>query len=167
MSLVSIWRVEKAIFARQVRQGDGARLYGGRWNSPGRAAIYCGGSLSLTFLEILAHVETEEDAGEKRALFRVELDEQAMETIDLASLPKKWRSALDTAACRKLGDAWLARASSVALKVPSAIVPIEHNFILNPAHPDFTRALRWSRAKPFQLDPRLIQNIDPASGLSV
>ena len=123
MSLVSIWRVEKAIFARQVRQGDGARLYGGRWNSPGRAAIYCGGSLSLTFLEILAHVETEEDAGEKWILFRVELDEQAVETIDLASLPKKWRSALDTAACRKLGDAWPARHRSPSKsRAPSSLL---------------------------------------------
>jgi len=53
-----LWRIEKSIFAQEVRSGNGARIYGGRWNSPGRPAIYCAGSLSLAMLEVLAHVGT-------------------------------------------------------------------------------------------------------------
>jgi RES domain-containing protein len=157
----AIWRVEKAVFAKTIRLGDGARLYGGRWNSPGRPAIYCAGSLSLALLEILAHVQTEEDAGQKRVLVRLELEESAIEEVKLPDLPKTWRSALNTSPCRKMGDAWLARASSVALKVPSAILPIESNYIVNPAHRDFAKVVKWGKLKPMQLDPRLLQNIEP------
>ena len=161
MSGIRVWRAEQAHFAKVVRRGDGARLYGGRWNSPGRPAIYCAGSLSLAMLEILAHVTTAEDAGVTRVYFQIELARNGIEEIPLTALPRTWRSALDVRPCRALGDAWLSRASTVALQVPSAINPIESNFIVNPAHPDFARMLRWSRAKPFQLDARLLQNLAP------
>jgi RES domain-containing protein len=159
---VTIWRVEKALFAKTVRSGDGPRLYGGRWNSPGRPVIYCGGSLSLALLEVLAHVESGEDVGVKRVLFRIELDPAACEEVRIAALPKNWRSALNPAPCRKWGDAWLARGSSVALKVPSAIVPVEFNFLLNPRHPDFGPAASWGRGRGFQIDPRLLRKMESA-----
>ena len=161
MSGIRVWSAEQAQFAKVVRRGDGARLCGGRWNSPGRPAIYCAGSLSLAMLEILVHVTTAEDAGVKRVYFEINLAGDGMEEISVTALPRTWRSALDVRPCRALGDAWLSRASAVALKVPSAINPIESNFILNPAHPDFSKLLRWSKAKPFQLDARLLQSLTP------
>jgi RES domain-containing protein len=157
-----VWRVEKALFAKSARAGDGARLYGGRWNSPGRPVVYCSGSLSLALLEVLAHVEAGEDAGVKRRLFRIELDPASCEEVRLATLPKNWRSALNPASCRRQGDAWLERGSSVALKVPSAIVPVESNYLLNPRHPDFPRAARWNRGTEFEIDPRLLRKLQPA-----
>ena len=159
MSWMPAWRAEKAPFAKAARLGDGARLYGGRWNSPGRPAIYCAGSLSLALLEILAHVQTEEDAGVRRVYFQLEIDERAVETVPSSELPKTWRSALNVDPCRKAGDAWLSRGSPVVLQVPSAIVPTENNLIINPLHPRFGKAVRWSNAKPFRLDARLLENI--------
>lgn len=156
-----LWRIEKAVFARTVRQGDGARLHGGRWNSPGRPVIYCSGTLSLAMLEILAHVNTSEEAGTERIVFRIEMDEEAAETISVGQLPKGWRSALDTAACRRIGDAWLARGAHPALRVPSALVPEESNVLLNPLHPDFAKAFRWERGRPLRLDARLTAGVGP------
>ena len=90
-----LWRIEKSIFAKEVRSGNGARIYGGRWNSPGRPAIYCAGSLSLAMLEVLAHVSTEEDAGEKRVFFTVDIDDKWMEEIAPTDLPRNWRPGAD------------------------------------------------------------------------
>jgi RES domain-containing protein len=157
-----LWRIEKSIFAQEVRSGNGARIYGGRWNSPGRPAIYCAGSLSLAMLEVLAHVSTEEDAGEKRVFFTVDIDDKWMEEIAPTDLPRNWRSALNLGPGRRQGDAWLGRGHSVALRVPSALVAGEFNCILNPAHPHYRKATLWSAGKPLRIDSRLFQDLGKA-----
>jgi RES domain-containing protein len=154
-----LWRIEKSVFAKGVRFGNGARIYGGRWNSPGRPAVYGAGSLSLAMLEVLAHVSTEEDAGEKRVFFTVDMDDRLVEEVATADLPRSWRSALNVGPCRRQGDAWLGRGSSVALKVPSALVQGEFNCILNPAHPHYRKAAIWSAGRPLRIDSRLFQNL--------
>lgn len=154
-----LWRIEKSIFARDVRSGNGARLYGGRWNSPGRPAIYCAGSLSLAMLEVLTHVSNAEDAGEQRVYFTVEIDERGIKDVAVNNLPRAWRSALNLEPCRKLGDEWLIRGSSPALQVPSALVDGEFNFILNPLHPHFRKAAVWSAARPLRIDSRLFKEL--------
>jgi RES domain-containing protein len=153
-----LWRIEKSIFAQEVRSGNGARIYGGRWNSPGRPAIYCVGSLSLAMLEVLAHVSTEEDAGEKRVFFTVDIDDKGMEEIATTDPPRNWQSALNVGPCRRQGDAWLGRGHSVALRVPSALVAGEFKCILNPAHPLYRKAALWSAGKPLRIDSRLFQD---------
>lgn len=154
-----LWRIEKSIFAKDVRSGSGARIYGGRWNSPGRPAIYCAGSLSLAMLEVLAHVSTLEDAGEKRAFFTVDIDDKWIEEIATTDLPRNWRSALNVGPCRRQGDAWLGRGHSVALRVPSALVTGEFNCILNPAHRHYKKAAQWSAGTPLRIDSRLFQKL--------
>jgi RES domain-containing protein len=151
------WRIEKAVFAREVRAGNGARLYGGRWNSPGRPAVYCAGSLSLAMLEVLAHLSTEEAADDKRVFYTVEVDPRSLESIAPAALPRGWRSALNPTPCRRVGDAWLEQGRSVALRVPSALVAGEFNCLLNPAHPNYASAVRWFAAKPLEIAPRLLR----------
>ena len=157
-----LWRIEKSVFAREVRSGNGAQIYGGRWNGPGRPAIYCAGSLSLAMLEVMAHVSTEEDAGEKRVFFTVDVDDKRAEEIATTDLPRNWRSALKAGPCRRLGDAWLGRGHSVALRVPSALVAGEFNCILNPAHPHYRKAAIWSAGRPLRMDSRLFQNLGKA-----
>lgn len=153
------WRIDRAEYVRDVRAGTGARLYGGRWNSPGRPAIYCAATLSLAMLEIRVHVSSLEDAAIKRVVFRVSIPADAIEEIPAEELPRGWRSALNVAPCRKIGDAWLKEARTAALVVPSAIVPQEKNVILNPAHPDF-RTVRWSRAARIGFDSRLFTGLE-------
>ena len=157
-----LWRIEKSPFAKEVRSGNGARIYGGRWNSPGRPAVYCAGSLSLAMLEVLAHVSTEEDTGEKRVFFIVEIDDKWIEEIAPTDLPRKWRSALNVGPCRRQGDAWLGRGHSVALRVPSALVAGEFNCILNPAHAHYQKAAIWSAGKSLRVDSRRFQGLGKA-----
>jgi len=157
-----LWRIEKSPFAKEIRSGNGARIYGGRWNSPGLPAVYCAGSLSLAMLEVLAHVSTEEDTGEKRVFFIVEIDDKWIEEIAPTDLPRNWRSALNVVPCRRQGDAWLGRGHSVALRVPSALVAGEFNCILDPAHARYRKAAIWSAGKSLRIDSRLFQGLGKA-----
>ena len=152
---VLVYRVELAKFADVAREGRGAYLAGGRWNTPGSAAVYCAGSLSLGILEILAHL-TPKTRANPRVYFPIKLDEHAVEVLLRDSLPSNFGSETDTAITQRLGDAWLRSGSSVALQVPSAIVPGEFNFILNPKHPDYPGAVEWSAPAALILDRRIV-----------
>lgn len=104
-----LWRTEKSIFAQEVRSGNGAQIDGGRWNSPGRPAIDCAGSLSLAMLEVLAHFSKQKEVGEKRVFFTVEIDPKWMEEIATTDLPRNWRSALNVGPCpRRATHGWVA-----------------------------------------------------------
>src|ERR1039457_4372084 len=140
--MVSAWRITKRKHARSAFTGEGARLYGGRWNSPGTAIIYTAESQSLAVLEILVHLDSPELL-KKYALFRVGIDESYIVDIDAAIL-------------QKIGDEWVTNATSAVLRVPSTLVPGEFNFLLNPRHADFPK-LQFSGPIPFHLDPRLTE----------
>lgn len=73
-----------------------------------------------------------------------------------AGLPATWEESPPPAAAQRIGDVWLAGAASAVLQVPSAVMPVEWNYLLNPAHPDFRR-IKIGSETPIQLDPRLIK----------
>jgi RES domain-containing protein len=151
--MVSAWRITKRKHARLAFTGEGARRYGGRWNSPGTAIIYTAESQSLAVLEILVHLDSPELL-KKYALFQGAIDESYILDIDAAALPRNWRAEPAPSRVQKIGDDWVAKSTSAVLRVPSALVPGESNFLLNPGHIDF-RKLQISRPIPFDFDPRL------------
>jgi RES domain-containing protein len=150
---VTAWRIVKQRQARTAFTGEGARLFGGRWNSPGSAVIYTAQSQSLAALEMLVHLESS-DLLPNYILFEVGIDETLIVSIELSQLPKNWRSNPPPATVRAIGDAWVLDSTSAVLRVPSALVPDENNFLLNPRHGDFPQ-LRIGKAVPFRFDPRL------------
>ena len=153
--MVSAWRITKRKRARSAFTGEGARLYGGRWNSPGTAIIYTAESQSLAVLEILVHLDSPELL-KKYALFRVGIDESYIVDIDAAILPRNWRTEPVPGKVQKIGDEWVTNATSAVLRVPSTLVPGEFNFLLDPRHADFPK-LQFSGPIPFHLDPRLTE----------
>jgi RES domain-containing protein len=149
---LSAWRITKQKYAKTAFDGEGARFYGGRWNSPGTAMIYTSQSQSLAVLELLVHLD-EIELLKKYILFEVWLPSSYVSDLDLSNLPANWRTDPVPASVRVIGDEWAAAGSSAALRVPSVLVPGESNFLLNPRHPDF-RKLRIGKPFPFQFDPR-------------
>jgi RES domain-containing protein len=149
------WRLVKAKHAAAAFDGEGARRYGGRWNSPGRPAVYAASSLSLAALEVLVHLE---DAGTLSAYcsFRIEFEEGWVERIGAESLPEDWAGDPVPVSTQRIGDAWLLGGTGLLLEVPSAIIRSETTFLLNPAHADFLR-LRIEGPEPFHWDPRLVR----------
>ena len=148
------WRLEKKKWLAVAKSGDGARFVGGRWNSPGLNVIYSSEHLSLAVLEILVHAPLPSQRLVARARSRISIPDTLVEEVTPRLLPTEFGPDTAYAATQAIGDRWIREQRSVALRVPSAIVPVEHNILLNPEHPDFSKC-GWSRFEDIQLDPRL------------
>ena len=137
-----VWRVCRRPFADL--SGEGARLYGGRWNSPGRPMVYAAESASLAVLEVRVHLDLD---------WRVLPDDYVLMAIDAGDLVAE--TLVETPADpRAAGDAWVASGRSALLRAPSFIVPESDNVLINPAHRDATR-LAVASIRPFAFDARL------------
>jgi len=142
-----VWRITTRRFADQAFSGEGARLYGGRWNRVGQSVIYTAESRSLAMLEILVQ---DEPLRVHYVLIPTHLPENiSMETLDTNVLPGGWRTHAGREALQTLGGEWLRQSRSCVLAVPSAVIPAELNFLINPLHPDFKRI---SLGEPETLD---------------
>jgi len=152
---VTAWRFAKAKHADQAFAGEGARKFGGRWNNPGTPVVYAASGISLALLELLAHLE---DASilPSYVLFRADINDSLIETLDQAILPKDWRDSPAPASVKALGDKWFEQSRSAVLAVPSAISPPEKNYLINPAHPDF-RKIKTSGPVDYEYDPRIME----------
>lgn len=135
----------------QAFSGLGGLHASGRWHTQGHRIVYLSESLALASLEKLVHAHS------LRALTRLNYFEATIpdDRIERAQrYPAEWNADPATPGARVYGDRWLAEQRSAALRVPSAIIPVESNCLLNPAHPAFD--LRWiSGPIPFSYDPRI------------
>ncbi|WP_201981654.1 RES family NAD+ phosphorylase [Hymenobacter rubidus] len=134
--------------------GYGAYLYGGRWNLPGLALLYTAEQRAIALLETLVHLPVE-DLPNDMYLMTLEVpDDVSRETLGPSDLPTDWQRLSMPQPTAILGHAWLQSGRSVALQVPSVVVPQERNLLLNPVHPEFLR-VRLLEAQPFHFDERL------------
>lgn len=155
----TLWRVVKHRRAGTAFDGKAAQRFGGRWNRPGRRAIYASATKSLALLEVLVHVDVGRPLPALVA-FAFDVDDRLIDHLPAGRLPRFWRTSRGLLATQGIGDEWLASGKSLALAVPSAIVPEETNYLLNPLHSAFDR-LRFGRPIPFLLDPRLARGEEP------
>ena len=147
-----VWRLARLAHAKL--DGEGARLAGGRWNTQGRAAVYTSSRLSLAALELLVHTDVPLVPSDLVA-FEIEIpDATAVETVEVATLPKDWRIP-GHPDCRSIGDSWLAEERTAVLRVPSAVVPEEWNYIINPAH-RAAKSIQIVGRRKFAFDSRLL-----------
>ena len=136
--MVTAWRIVKRKRARTAFSGDGARQYGGRWNSPGVPMVYAAASQSLAALEMVVHLDSSELLRDY-VVFEVGIDKSLIEKLDPARLPRNWRADPPPGKVRELGNGWVKSCTSAVLQVPSATLPAENNLLLNPRHPDFPK----------------------------
>lgn len=146
--MISAWRITKQKHAKTAFTGEGARLYGGRWNSPGRLVVYTAESRALALTEILVHLESAAILS-RYVVFKVDIEECLVEDLELEAPPKNWRAEPAPKRLQTLGDYWLDSGRSAVLRVPSAIVGGEFNYLLSPSHPDFPK-LRIEGPEKFQ-----------------
>ena len=154
---VSAWRIVKRKLAAEAFSGEGARLYGGRWNSPGVSVVYAAQSQSLAALELLVHLENS-DLLREYVVIEARFDASLITRISKADLPQDWRADPPPPAARAIGDAWIAQEPSPVLELPSAIIPAESIFLLNPQHSAFSR-IEIGEPLPFEFDLRLIAKL--------
>lgn len=152
--MIEVWRICARRHARSAFSGDGARLHGGRWNPPGIAVVYTAGSLSLATLELFVHLDPGNLPSDLVAISATIPDGIAVETIPQERLPPAWREYPAPETVQQVGERWAARGKTAVLSVPSAVIPQERNFLLNPAHVQFSR-IEAHRPERFRFDPRM------------
>jgi len=153
MPEIAGWRIVKEKHVRTAFSGEGARVFGGRWNSAGVSVVYCSEHLSLAALEILVHTGPVTLRDKYRA-YQVKIDAALVTTITEKKLPKGWDAQPPSTVSKQLGDDWVQAAKSPVLALPSVLVRIERTLLLNPKHRDF-RKVAIKDMGNFVLDPRL------------
>lgn len=151
---LTVWRLVSARHVDQALDGEGARLHGGRWNHPGIPLVYASATLSLATLELFVHLDPEVFPDDLVAV-SVRLPAGVeVERLGPSDLPESWRDYPGPQALKDLGSEWQQAGRSPALEVPSAVIPRESNFLINPAHRD-VRRFQAGDPEPFSFDPRL------------
>ncbi|TLV03724.1 RES family NAD+ phosphorylase [Dyadobacter luticola] len=149
-----VYRIVKKKSRSNDLSGQGAANEGGRWNSQGVHAVYTSESRALALLEILVHVDLE-DLPDNMIVIVIEINESApVLEINITDLPHNWREP-DNLELRQMGDKIISERNFVAFKVKSAVVPSEHNVIINPNFPDFASLVRILRVEDLPTDKRL------------
>jgi RES domain-containing protein len=127
----------------------------GRWHSKGNPIIYTASSAALAALAVLVHVDPLTAPADLR-LLAIELpDDLSIEVIEPITLPEGWHSVPAPAALQTIGSSWLTSGRTAALNVPSAVITVERNFLLNPRHPEVQR-VRILSDEAFSFDTRLL-----------
>ncbi len=149
-----LYRLTRCGYANDL-SGTGARLYGGRWNSEGRSAIYLASSRSLAVLEALVHLPST-NMPDEFCMVTIEAPDDLAE-IDEKLLPQGWQDSSDLDILQQIGNKFLFEKKNLLLKVPSAIVNEEYNYLLNPAHTT-AQKIKLKSIKPFNFDNRLFNS---------
>lgn len=151
LGVIRAYRIVKRKFVATAFSGEGARRYGGRWNSLGVSVVYTSSTIALAVLEWRAHLSQ----WPPPPVMIIEIQFDPSLVLIASKLPHNWKQHPAPKASAAVGDGWVAAGKSAILQLPSAIVPEEYNFLLSPAHPDFTKIVRGK--------PRLLK-VDPPIG---
>lgn len=149
-----VWRICRKPHANDALNGRGGLFASGRWHTKGRRVIYTSGTLSLATLEVLVHVDHDLMPQD---FVQIEIDLPnycEVELINQKKFPADWRSSPSPEKLQQLGNIWLEEGRTPVLEVPSAVIPEETNFLLNPAHVD-AKKITVISVSDFQYDPRL------------
>lgn len=147
---MEVYHLGTTMFARQLT-GEGAKLFGGRWNVIGCPCIYTAGSKALCALEYAANVSLEQ-MPEDLSFTTYEIPETNWGVFQTKELPAGWANTPASMHVKEWGTRKLQ--NHLALQLPSVIIPSEFNFILNPLHPDFKK-VRIKEVEPFTFDRRI------------
>ncbi len=145
------YRICNTLFSNDL-SGTGAKLNGGRWNSGGVGMLYVTEFISLAVLEMLVHNHFKDFAIEL-SLLDISIPEAAeIKELKLNKLKQDWMK--DYGYTRFIGDEFIRSGKTLLMKVPSAVITEEHNFLINPLHPDFKK-IKIAGARNFETDKRL------------
>jgi RES domain-containing protein len=152
--MLTVWRLITARFAQSAFTGEGARRYGGRWNRKGVPLVYTSCSQSLAMLEMLVQ---DDPLRARYVMIQVRIPRGvAIERVAPDALPADWRELAARERLQAIGTTWAMQLSSAVLAVPSAVIPAESNYLLNPLHPAFAK-IEFGKPQAFVTDLRLIK----------
>jgi RES domain-containing protein len=150
-----VYRIARKKYAHDL-SGIGAKIAGGRWNSPGNPVVYTSGSISLAMLEVAVHLPLEK-LPKGFFLITIEVPEDIqVAKVDRSKLPLNWALSIQAPVTQQIGDLFLSKGKNLVLQVPSAVVPEEFNYLVNPNHKSFS-AVKIISMKDLNFDSRLFK----------
>lgn len=151
-----VFRIEREKYLNSALSGIGASLSEGfRWNSISTRIVYTAESRALAILEVSVHLDLQEDLPTDRYLITLEIpDEVEILELDQMDLPLNWDAKPPIIETQLIGDDFVTQQTAAVLKVPSAIVPEEFNYLINPLHPD-AQKIKITASKQLLFDARL------------
>lgn len=150
-----IYRLCRKIYSKDLT-GQGAEKSGGRWNSKGIAVIYTSESRALCLAEMAVNLPLNLLPSDFTMVSISIPDDSPMDALTTKKLPSDWSNFPHSHSTQKLGDDFIATGKFLALKVPSAVVPMEHNILINPHHPLISK-VKIMDVSDFVFDGRLLK----------
>lgn len=151
---MELYRISREKYVRDI-SGEGARLFGGRWNRKGVPLLYTSQSISLAALEVLVHTSISNIPTDLQLLVLEIPDEVNINGIFVEDLPENWQQYPAPEEVVEIGNEWCTSGKAVGLQVPSVIIPQEYNMVLNPVHADFTH-INIKEVRDFWIDERIV-----------
>lgn len=148
-----LYRISNCKYARDI-SGTGAKMFGGRWNSVGTPMHYMAENRALAALEVLVNIDNVSDTSQL-CLSIFELSDESIELCNFNQLPENWRAYPSSFELQKIGDEFVKTNKYLLLRVPSAIIEDEFNFLMNVNHP-LAENIKILEIKPFSFDNRLL-----------
>ena len=133
-----VYRISRLKYAQDL-SGTGAKKYGGRWNHRGIPVLYTSSHISLAFQELLVNADSFQVRGSFQIVGIKIPEEVSVKYVAKNKIPKNWCSNENIHPLGDLGTKWLKQSRVLVLAVPSAVIPLEYNFLVNPEHSDFDK----------------------------
>ncbi|WPO78697.1 RES family NAD+ phosphorylase [Flavobacterium sp. KACC 22761] len=153
-----VFRIEKEKYLNTTLTGIGASMTEGyRWNSLNTKIVYTADSRALATLEVSVHLDLSEDLPMDRFYVEIEIpDEITIQEVHVNDLPSEWNSKPPILITQTIGDDFVYYNDAAVLKVPSAIIPDEFNYLINPNHEDASK-IKIVSTKKMAFDSRIKQ----------
>ncbi len=135
--------------------GKGAELYGGRWNSKGVAMLYTSQSRALAFAEVAIHIPVGIVPKDYFLISINTSDTASILKLAEKDMPADWRSNPHSNSTQNIGDQFIVESKYLIFQVPSAIVPGDFNFLINPNH-SLIKEVTIKDVEPFEFDSRYV-----------
>lgn len=135
---ITAWRITRKKYVNNAFSGEGAKIFGGRWNPVGYPMVYVAQNLSLAILELIVHLDDDGDITSFVAI-PVSFDKSLVRVLPKSQLPANWFDLPISEQSQMVGKKWLEQKQSLLLQVPSSVVPSESNFLINPLHPQYAQ----------------------------
>lgn len=132
------YRIVRPEFVDTAFDGEGARLYGGRWNEKGTRMVYTSASPSLAAMESFVHMGIHAKLIQ-HVIIEINIPDEIIKVCDKNILPEEWNTNIAHEICQEFGTKWVESGESAVLAIPSAVMEMEINYLINPAHPDFLK----------------------------
>ena len=154
--MITAWRIVKNKHSASAFDGEGARRYGGRWNSLGTAMVYTSDYLATAALELMVNMIDYSEMFQHCVRFRVDIPSGLITELKPKNMPKTWQQSPAPVDIQTIGDDWVKNRTSAVLKTPSAVISEHHTYLLNPNHKDFS-GIKINKPCPFSFDSRLLK----------